>query len=270
VASVPKPEPASNNVKPTTTAPVTNHVVEPVRVPAEPIVRTAPPVSIASAAPSSNPAADTGERAGAIQRSTPSNSTHKENVSASNPAVNLAQLEMALGTNTYPRYRYRPLASPAAGNRSAAEPVYSMAVKAQQASRFNDAIQYYQHAIQLDPAYYDAYYNLGLAETSLASLPQALAAYEGALAIQPDSRDARYNFALVLKQAGYVIDSVNELERLLVTYPNEARAHLTLGNLYASLRQPARAREHYVKVLEIDPRNPQAPNIRDWLVANPR
>jgi len=56
---------------------------------------------------------------------------------------------------------------------------------------------------------------------------------------------------------------------LLVTYPNEARAHLTLGNLYAILRQPARAREHYVKVLEIDPRNPQAPNIRDWLKANP-
>ena len=99
---------------------------------------------------------------------------------------------------------------------------------------------------------------------------QALTAYEIALAIRSDSLDARYQFALTLKQAGYVIDSVNELERLLGAYPNESRAHLALGNLYAQLRQPARAREHYVKVLQIDPGNPQAPYVRDWLVTNPR
>jgi tetratricopeptide (TPR) repeat protein len=175
-----------------------------------------------------------------------------------------------VGTNTYPRYRYRSPATPGAGNHSAAEPVYSKAVLAQKSGRFSDAIQGYQQAVQLDPAYYDAYYNLGLAATSVTNPPLALTAYEFALAVRPDSLDARYNFALLLKQGGYVIDSVNELERLLVTYPNEPRAHLTLGNLYAFLHLPAKAREHYVKVLETDPRNPQAPNIRDWLVANPR
>jgi Flp pilus assembly protein TadD len=63
---------------------------------------------------------------------------------------------------------------------------------------------------------------------------------------------------------------VNELERLLSIYPNEPRAHLALGNLYAQqLHQPAKAREHYVKVLDLDPHNPQAASVRYWLIANP-
>jgi Flp pilus assembly protein TadD len=43
-----------------------------------------------------------------------------------------------------------------------------------------------------------------------------------------------------------------------------------LGNLYAEqLRDIPRARQHYNKVLQLDPRNPQAQSIRYWLVANP-
>jgi len=270
-ASVPKPESPTISVRATTPPPATNHVVEPVRLPAEPTVRTAQSVSPTSTAPNSNRTVDAAtDRTVSSQRSNPPGPVHKENSATSGPAVNLAQLEQAVGSNTYPRYRYRSPTPPAAGNHSAAEPAYSRAVQAQNSGRYAEAIQNYQQAIQLDPAYYDAYYNLGIAATSVTNVSQALTAYEIALAIRADSLNARYNFALLLKQAGYVIDSVNELERLLVTYPDEPRAHLTLGNLYALLRQTARAREHYVKVLETDPRNPQAPNIREWLVANPR
>jgi tetratricopeptide (TPR) repeat protein len=106
--------------------------------------------------------------------------------------------------------------------------------------------------------------------TEAGNLPAALAAYEDALAVQPRSLDARYNFALVLKQANYLVDAVNELERVLATYPNEARSHLALANLYAQqFHQPAKARQHYLRVLEVDPRHPQASAINYWLAANP-
>jgi len=99
---------------------------------------------------------------------------------------------------------------------------------------------------------------------------QSLAAYEMALAIQPDSVDARYNFALALKAAGYVPDAVNELKKIVAANPDEMRAHLALGNLYAQqLYDPAQARQHYNKVLALDPRNPQAPDIQFWLSSNP-
>ena len=137
--------------------------------------------------------------------------------------------------------------------------------------RLTEAAQYYRQATQLDPAFFEAQYNYGLAATDIGALPAALAAYESALALRPDSTDARYNFALVLKQARYYTDAANELEKLLAAHPNETRAHLALANLYAQqLSQPALAREHYLKVLELEPKNAQAAAIRFWLSSNPQ
>ncbi len=168
------------------------------------------------------------------------------------------------------QYHYKSPAAPAAGNRTAAQHACEQAIQAYQAHRIQEAAQDYWQATQLDPSFYEAHYNYGLAATDAGNLNAALTAYEYALAIKPDATDARYNFALVLKQAKYFGDSANELEKLLSSHPNEARAHLALANLYAQqLSQPDRARQHYLKVLELDPHNPQASAIRYWLSANP-
>jgi tetratricopeptide (TPR) repeat protein len=88
--------------------------------------------------------------------------------------------------------------------------------------------------------------------------------------LSPSSADARYNFALALKQGGYLTDAAGELERLVSGTTPDSRARLALANLYAQqLRQPAKAREHYNKLLEDEPRHPQADSIRRWLVQNP-
>jgi Tfp pilus assembly protein PilF len=74
----------------------------------------------------------------------------------------------------------------------------------------------------------------------------------------------------VLLQSNYPIDAANELEKVLASEPNDTRAQLALGNIYAQqLRQPAKARQHYLKVLEVEPQHPQAVAIRIWLAANP-
>jgi len=62
-----------------------------------------------------------------------------------------------------------------------------------------------------------------------------------------------------------------ELDKLLMRYANEARANLALGNLYAQqLHDPARARPRYLKVLEIEPHNPQSDAIRHWIAEHPQ
>jgi tetratricopeptide (TPR) repeat protein len=128
----------------------------------------------------------------------------------------------------------------------------------------------YRLATQEDPSLFEAYYNLGLVATEAGNLTLALTSYENALAIRPTSLDARYNFALVLKQANFLADAAQELERLLATYPNETRANLALGNLYAQqFGQPAKARKYYLKVLEAEPQHPQAGAIRYWLRDHP-
>ena len=176
----------------------------------------------------------------------------------------------AAAQRTISRYKYRSPGKPANGNRAAAEPLFARGAQAQQAGRLPEAVEAYRQAIQLDPAYYEAYYNQALALNKQGHLPAALAAYETALAIQPTSLDARLYFAETLRQANYPLDAINELERVLTEYL-DPRAHLALGNIYArTLHQPAKAREHYEKVLELDPGNAAATDIRLWLSANPQ
>ena len=171
----------------------------------------------------------------------------------------------------FPRYLYLSPRPPRDGDRKSASRAFADAQKFEQGGQLEQAVKSYQQAAQLDPGWFEAQYNYGVLAYRLRELPRSLAAYEMALAIRPGSADARYNLALALKAAGYMPDAVSELEKILASNPGETRAHLALANLYAQqLDDPARAREHYLKVLQLDPRNPQATDIRFWLSANPQ
>jgi tetratricopeptide (TPR) repeat protein len=191
-------------------------------------------------------------------------------LSTSNPnrmvsEADLPELPVPAGS----RYTYRSSGRPLEGNRPEAQRALAQGVQAQGAGKRLEAIKAYRTATQLDPGFFDAYYNLGAVAAEAGELRTALAASENALALKPESRDARYNFALALTKANYFTDAANELEKLLAYSPNEVRAHLAVANLYAQqLRQPAKARPHYQRVLDLDPRHKQADNIRYWLVQN--
>lgn len=171
----------------------------------------------------------------------------------------------------FPRYAYLSPGRPAAGNRRAASALFGRARDYEAERRFTDALEYYRQAAGMDPGWFEAQYNCGVMAYRLRDYQFSLSAYETALAIQPNSADARYNFALALKAAGYATDAVNELRKILAANPDDARAHLELGNLYAQkLRDVPQARAEYLKVLQLDPGNPQASNIEFWLSANPQ
>jgi tetratricopeptide (TPR) repeat protein len=198
----------------------------------------------------------------------PDQSSTGKIMAAASPSSPVATIQPA--PRPVPRYAYLSPAKPASGRHEEAMRYFSQGVKEYKARRISQAVSEYQKAAKANPAYFDAYYNLGLASYEMGNWRESLNAYEYALALKPDSADARYNFALALKRAGYPQDAAEELLRILQNKPGEARAHLSLANLYAQqLNQPQLAREHYVKVLESEPRHPQATEIRYWLAANP-
>jgi Flp pilus assembly protein TadD len=169
----------------------------------------------------------------------------------------------------FPRYVYLSPRKLKSGDRLAASAEFTKARSFEQDSDWADAAQSYQKAAQIDPAWFEAQYNYSVLAYRLRNFRQSLAACEMALAIQPDSADARYIFALTLKSSGYVTDAVNELKKIVASNPSEARAHLVLGDIYArQLRDTADARLHYLKFLDLDPRDPQAANVRFWLASN--
>jgi tetratricopeptide (TPR) repeat protein len=200
-------------------------------------------------------------------------STPTQTASAPAPAPVIAPLPVKIvqpAPPPFPRYLYLSPRKPKAGDRRTASGVFTRAREFEQNSSWLDALQSYRQATELDPGWFEAQYNYGVIAFRLRNFNQSLAAYEMALAIQPDSVDARYNFALALKAAGYVTDAVNELKKILAANPDEVRVHLALGYLYAQqLYDLALARQHYSKVLALDPRNPQAPEIQFWLSSNP-
>ena len=157
----------------------------------------------------------------------------------------------------------------AAGDRRTASGAFTKARLAEQDEKWPDAQQWYQSAADTDPSWFEAQYTTGVIAHRLRNYTVALPRYEQALAIQPDSADARYNFALALKAAGHALDSAAEFKKILAANPAEVRAHLALANLSAQLlHDTAQARRHYLKVLELQPDNPQANDIRFWLSAN--
>ncbi|MCL4788381.1 MAG: tetratricopeptide repeat protein [Verrucomicrobia bacterium] len=230
---------------------------EVVTVPPEPVLRTAAEVKPPPSTANVETASVTGLPAGQIA-SLPA--------AVSSPEI----VELLKKTPAGQRYTYLSPARPVAGNRRDAERAFAQGQQAHQAKRLPEAAQSYRQAIQADPGYFEAHFNLALVALESRNYRQSLAAWETALTIQPDSVDARYNFALALKAANYPADAARQLGQILATNPNETRAHLVLGNLWADqFGNPAQARAHYLRVLEMDPRHPQATAIRYWLVANP-
>lgn len=249
----------------------------------QPQPRTAAAPSFSAPTPATEP-----ERYSSIQPIPPSNQSggifHWFHSAASPAATRVTPLEpqnpvpspapvraVQAQPPVFPRYLFLSPEKPSPGNRRAASGMFTRARDYEAQRRFPDALEYYRRAASLDPAWFEAQYNCGVMACELRDYQFSLAAFETALAIQPDSANARYSFALALNAAGYVTDSMNELRKILAQDPNDARAHLELGNLYdQKMRDVPRARAEYLKVLQLDPGNPQASNIEFWLSSHPQ
>jgi tetratricopeptide (TPR) repeat protein len=295
--SVTKTQVASNPTRVGATSTPATPTVENVKVPDEPIikpaqditippretVKTGTPVESSTASQSQETTTAKPTKRTFLQTINPLNLFHGQDgatgqtfqatsdpatSSASGPAAKTVTEGGASASAT--RYQYAALAMPSSGNRAEAERAFSRGLQAQTSRKYAQAIEAYREATRLDPAFYEAHYNLALTYSRQNNSAAALPSYEKALAIRPDAADARYNFALLLMQSHFTMDAINEFEKAIAAHPTEARAHLALGNIYAQdLHLPAKARVHYRRVIEIDPRHPQASAIATWLKANP-
>lgn len=274
VAAAPPATSTQNPPPSETSRPATETVARPVTHETKPAVansHTAAPtvVEAATAPPPAKPA-----RSGFFAKLNPFRNDEQPSAShrssPANAAANTHSTAPLSSADATAQSGRAPSDAPSAGDRASAEVAFGQGQQSLRANRLAEALQSFRRATQLDPGYYEAYYNLGLTAFKLRSFVVALAAWEKAVALRPKDADARYNLALTMKASGEAQAAADELERLLALHPDEARAHLTLGNLYAEpLRDIPRARRHYQQVLQLDPRNPQAQAIRYWLVAHP-
>lgn len=168
------------------------------------------------------------------------------------------------------RYARRVTTAPVAGNRPKAEQTFNEAILVHNRRDLAGAAALYEQAAQADPTFYPAHHNLALTALDLNDPTRALAAAESATVLQPASVASRQLLATALQRANYPADAAEQLEQILAATPSDTQSHLTAAGLYAgSLGDPAKARPHYLRVLELDPNHPQASAIRIWLAGNP-
>ena len=288
VSPAPRPKPTGAEVQTVKRAPVA------VRMPVEPEIKVAPvvdvaaPVAQAAASParaSSSAASEpevalaADEKRGFFKKVNPANlfrgDSKKPTVTPLPSAEEATSIEPDVTSTSVPasngaRYQYKGAGNVAPGNRAEAQRLATQGIKAMEVRRYVDAATAFRSAAKADPSWFQAHFNLAVAAMEAGYNSEALAASETALALEPNSAEARYNFALALKRGGYFTDAAIQLEKLLSAHPDEVRGHLALGNLYAEpLRQRDKARTHYQKLLELDPRHPRAGAIHFWLAANP-
>ncbi len=120
-----------------------------------------------------------------------------------------------------------------------ADALFAQAVARHQAGDVIGAIEYYQAALQKEPARVDARSNLGAAYARLGRYDEAAEQYRQALAQAGDQAAVRFNLALALFKSARVSDAATELERVVAADPGNRAAVLLLADCQLQLGRDA-------------------------------
>jgi tetratricopeptide (TPR) repeat protein len=155
---------------------------------------------------------------------------------------------------------------PALSPREVAESHFAAGcIAAWERREFESAERYFREAITHDPTFADAWCDLGTIVYELGRPDEARAAYLRALQTEPDHAEALCNLARLLLQAGNADIAADYLRRALASAPEFALAHLHAGVAYEALDQPASARAHLERALELEPGAPWADDALEAL-----
>ena len=111
----------------------------------------------------------------------------------------------------------------------------------------------YERAIEINPNYVDAYNNLGIIFKELGKNQKAKECYEKAIKIDPNYVDAHYNLGIAFKELGDLQKAKDCYEKTIELNPNYENAHNNLGTIFQDLGEYQKAITCYEKAIAINP-----------------
>jgi len=146
---------------------------------------------------------------------------------------------------------------------------FNAAMTARQAGQFEEAIQNFLKATELDPKQPVVWANLADTYMQYADrkagaerqelLAKSLEAYQKVIELKPDDAAARNNYGLALAKAGRMDEARAQLEQAAQLNPGGAgQYYYNLGALLVNSGRTAEAKEAFKKALEIDPNYAEA------------
>ena len=117
----------------------------------------------------------------------------------------------------------------------------------------NTAIKNFEQAINIQPDYAKAHFNLGGTFQDIGQLNSSVKSYEKAIILEPNYAEAHNNLGNVLKELGQLNSAIGCYEKAIVINPEYIEAHYSLGSIFEELGQLTFAIKYYEEVLSIKP-----------------
>jgi tetratricopeptide (TPR) repeat protein len=120
-------------------------------------------------------------------------------------------------------------------------------------STLDGAIEAYERAIELDPAFADAHCNLGAVLYNLGRKPAARHCFERALALEPWHVEAHFNIGNVLEEEGCCEMALRHYQDALQADPLHAELHVNIALVSERLKLERKSRDHWRRYLQLQP-----------------
>jgi len=131
--------------------------------------------------------------------------------------------------------------------------LFNQAVLYQNQRDITKAIQTYQRVIELDPAYFEAYNNLGLLYQEIGDVDRALHAYQRAIEINPRYEKGLNNLGILFYLKDRYEEALESFQKAITAQPNNIESYLNLGILFKKQGQWNKAMESFQKAIAINP-----------------
>ena len=138
-------------------------------------------------------------------------------------------------------------------NPNYADAHYNMGNVLGRKNELDAAIECYKQALKINPEYAEAYYNMGLLLQDRWNIGAAIECYKQALKINPEYAEAHYNMGHLLQDRGNIGAAIECYKQALKINPEYAEAHYNMGVALKEKGETVAAIESYEKALQIKP-----------------
>ncbi|HLS31771.1 MAG TPA: tetratricopeptide repeat protein [Flavobacteriaceae bacterium] len=110
---------------------------------------------------------------------------------------------------------------------------YIKGIDEMQQENFDQAVKYFQHAVEIDPEFAFAWDNLGLSYRNLNQFDQAIEAYEQSLTIDPNGMMPMQNIAIAYQYKKEYKKAIGAFKKLAEVDQSNPEVYYGIGTIYA-------------------------------------
>ena len=137
------------------------------------------------------------------------------------------------------------------------EILYGIARAYKELYKFDEALKYYNKALEMDPSA-KSYYLYAKCLYSMGKKEYAIEIYNKAIQINPNYLEAYFNKGVCLSNLNFKEEAINMYNKTIELNPNFVDAYFQRGYCYYNLKQYQKAMIEMNKVLQLDPNYYQA------------